>query len=88
MGNSLNSQPIESNIDVIEYLDEAVEMSCTAPSLDIQCAEILQLWENSTTGIMSSKKSIRKNDGDFYQVRWDDFKLHKLELHVTYAYLS
>jgi hypothetical protein len=85
MGNSLNSQPIENNIDVIENLDEAVEMSCTATPLDIQSAEIFQLWENSTTGFIGGQKSKRKNDGDFYQVRWDDFKLNKLKLHVTYT---
>jgi hypothetical protein len=70
MGNSLNSQPIESSVDEIVKFDDVVEMSTTSPSLDIQNAEIIQLWENPTSGITSSKKSMRKNDGDFYQVRW------------------
>ena len=73
MGNSLNSQPIESSVDEIVKFDDVVEMSTSSPSLDIQNAETIQLWENPTSGITSSKKSMRKNDGDFYQVRWVNF---------------
>lgn len=72
MGNSLNSQPIENNIDVVENLDEAVEMTKASLSFDIQSAETFHLWENLTTSITSSKKSMRKDDGDFYQVCRDD----------------
>lgn len=68
MGNSLNSQPIESNVDAIESLDETFKMSIAYPSAGVQIADIDRLCENATTGISSSKKAMRKNDGDFYQV--------------------